>query len=33
LARRVLSVTAPGSVTLNLKSLPFRKIKRPKWSL
>ena len=33
LARRVLYVTAPGSVTQNLKSLPFRKIKRPKWPL
>jgi microcystin degradation protein MlrC len=33
LARRVLYVTAPGSVTQDLKSLPFRKIKRPKWPL
>ena len=33
LARRVIYVTAPGSVTQDLKSLPFRKIKRPKWPL
>ena len=33
LARRVLYVTAPGSVTQDLKSLLFRKIKRPKWPL
>ena len=34
LARRVLYVTeAPGSMTQDLKSLPFRKIKRPKWPL
>jgi microcystin degradation protein MlrC len=32
-ARRVLSGTAPGSVTQDLKSLPFRQIKRPKWPL
>lgn len=33
LARKVIYVTAPGSVTQDLKSLPFRKIKRPKWPL
>jgi microcystin degradation protein MlrC len=33
LARRVIYVDAPGSVTQDLKSLPFRKIKRPKWPL
>jgi microcystin degradation protein MlrC len=32
-ARRVIYVAATGSVTQDLKSLPFRKIKRPKWPL
>jgi microcystin degradation protein MlrC len=33
LARRVIYVAAPGSMTQGLKSLLFRKIKRPKWPL
>jgi microcystin degradation protein MlrC len=33
IARHVIYVDAPGSVTTDLKSLPYRKIKRPKWPL
>ena len=32
-ARHVIYVSAPGSVTSDLKSLPYRKIRRPKWPL
>jgi microcystin degradation protein MlrC len=32
-ARQVIYVDAPGSVTTNLRSLPYRKIQRPKWPL
>ncbi len=32
-ARHVIYVDAPGSVTTNLRSLPYRKIQRPKWPL
>ena len=32
-ARKVIYVDAPGSVTLDLKTLPYRKIRRPKWPL
>ena len=33
IAKHVIYVDAPGSVTTDLKSLPYRKIKRPKWPL
>jgi microcystin degradation protein MlrC len=32
-ARHVIYANAPGVVTSDLKSLPYRKIKRPKWPL
>lgn len=32
-ARAVLHVAAPGAATPHLSSLPYRKIKRPKWPL
>ena len=32
-ARRVIYSCAPGSVTSDLRSLPYRKIRRPKWPL
>jgi microcystin degradation protein MlrC len=32
-ARHVIYVAAPGAVTVDLKSLPYRKIKRPKWPI
>ena len=32
-ARRVIYASAPGSVTSDLRSLPYRKIRRPKWPL
>ncbi|MEQ1806299.1 MAG: M81 family metallopeptidase [Burkholderiaceae bacterium] len=33
IAKHVIYVDAPGTVTTDLKSLPYRKIKRPKWPL
>jgi microcystin degradation protein MlrC len=33
LARRVIYGNAPGSVTADLRSLPYRKVRRPKWGL
>ena len=33
IARQVIYVDAPGSVTQDLRSLPYRKIRRPKWPL
>jgi len=32
-ARHVIYVAAPGAVTLDLSTLPYRKIQRPKWPL
>lgn len=32
-ARHVIYAGAPGSVTLDLKTLPYRKVPRPKWPL
>jgi microcystin degradation protein MlrC len=32
-AKKVIYVGAPGAVTLDLKSLPYKKIKRPKWPI
>ena len=32
-ARQVIYASAPGSVTSDLRSLPYRKIRRPKWPL
>jgi microcystin degradation protein MlrC len=32
-AKHVIYVDAPGTVTTDLKSLPYRKIQRPKWPL
>ena len=32
-AKKVIYVDAPGSVTLDLRSLPYRKIRRPKWPI
>jgi microcystin degradation protein MlrC len=32
-AKKVVYVGAPGAVTLDLRTLPYRKIKRPKWPL
>jgi microcystin degradation protein MlrC len=32
-ARHVIYASAPGSVTSDLRSLPYRKIRRPKWPL
>jgi microcystin degradation protein MlrC len=33
IAKSVLHVEAPGAATPDLASLPYRKIKRPKWPL
>ena len=33
IAKHVIYVDAPGTVTTDLKSLPYRKIRRPKWPL
>jgi microcystin degradation protein MlrC len=33
IAKHVVYVGAPGAVTLDLSTLPYRKIKRPKWPL
>lgn len=33
IARAVVYVDAPGSVTQDLKSLPYRKVRRPRWPL
>lgn len=32
-AQRVIYVGAPGAVTLDLKTLPYQKIRRPKWPI
>ena len=32
-AKKVLYAGAPGAVTLDPKTLPYRKIKRPKWPI
>ena len=32
-AKHVIYVGAPGAVTLDLNTLPYRKIRRPKWPL
>ena len=32
-AKKVIYVGAPGAVTLDLKTLPYRKIQRPKWPI
>jgi microcystin degradation protein MlrC len=32
-AKKVIYVGAPGAVTLDLKTLPYKKIKRPKWPI
>jgi microcystin degradation protein MlrC len=32
-ARHVIYVNAPGTVTLDLDTLPYRKIRRPKWPI
>lgn len=31
--KHVIYVAAPGSVTLDLRTLPYQKIQRPKWPL
>jgi microcystin degradation protein MlrC len=33
LAARVIYAAAPGAVTLDLRTLPYRKVRRPKWPL
>ena len=33
IAKKVVYAGAPGSVTLDLSTLPYRKIRRPKWPL
>jgi microcystin degradation protein MlrC len=33
LAKKVIYVAAPGAVTVDLKTLPYRKIHRPKWPI
>lgn len=33
IAKKVIYVGAPGTVTLDLSTLPYRKIRRPKWPL
>jgi microcystin degradation protein MlrC len=33
IASRVIYAAAPGAVTLDLRSLPYRKVRRPKWPL
>ena len=32
-AKQVIYVGAPGAVTLDLKTLPYKKIRRPKWPI
>ena len=32
-AKQVIYVGAPGAVTLDLKTLPYQKIRRPKWPI
>jgi microcystin degradation protein MlrC len=32
-AKHVIYVGAPGAVTLDLNTLPYRKVRRPKWPL
>ena len=32
-AKHVIYVAAPGAVTLDLNTLPYRKVRRPKWPL
>jgi microcystin degradation protein MlrC len=32
-ARQILYVQAPGTLTMDLASLPFRKVRRPKWGM
>jgi microcystin degradation protein MlrC len=32
-AKQIIYVAAPGSVTADLNSLPYRKLQRPKWPL
>jgi microcystin degradation protein MlrC len=32
-ARHVIYVGAPGAVTVDLKTLPYRKIRRPMWPI
>ena len=32
-AKHVIYAGAPGAVTLDLKTLPYKKIRRPKWPL
>ena len=32
-AKKVIYVAAPGAVTVDLKTLPYRKIQRPKWPI
>jgi len=33
LAKKVIYVAAPGAVTVDLKTLPYKKIRRPKWPI
>jgi microcystin degradation protein MlrC len=33
LAKKVIYVAAPGAVTVDLKTLPYKKIQRPKWPI
>jgi microcystin degradation protein MlrC len=33
LAKKVIYVAAPGAVTVDLKTLPYTKIQRPKWPI
>ena len=33
LAKKVIYVAAPGAVTVDLKTLPYQKIRRPKWPI
>jgi microcystin degradation protein MlrC len=33
IAKRVIYVGAPGAVTLDLRTLPYRRIRRPKWPI
>ena len=33
IARHVIYADAPGSVSLDLRSLPYRHIRRPKWPI
>jgi microcystin degradation protein MlrC len=32
-AQKVIYVAAPGAVTVDLKTLPYTKIRRPKWPI